>query len=87
MPASIVPPDMAVDADMAGGCAGPQPPCTGHMPSCAGHAGCIALSALPASPVLIAVVFAWTSLAWEPAPESLAGISLKPELSPPILAA
>jgi len=45
------------------------------------------VSALPTSPTAIAAAFEWTSLGYVLMPESLAGISVKPELSPPILAA
>jgi len=87
MPSSMASPQIAVSADMAGGCAGPQPPCTGHMPNCIDYLGCGTVSALPASPVAIAVVFEWTSLNYDFAPTPLFGISVKPELSPPILTA
>lgn len=87
LPSSMAIGQMGVSADMGGGCAGPQPPCTGHMPNCVDHVGCLTVSALPASPVLIAVTFEWTSLDYGSALESLSGRSPKPELSPPILAA
>ena len=86
MPSSMASPQIAVSADMAGGCAGPQPPCTGHMPNCVDHS-CITVSALPASPALIGVPVEWTSLDYILARQALAGISVKPELSPPILTA
>ena len=87
MPSSMAAAPITVSADMAGGCAGPQPPCTGHMPNCVDHLGCVTVSALPTSPASIAVPVEWTSLDYDLASESLAGISVKPELSPPILAA
>jgi len=87
LPPAISETQMTVRADMASGRARPQPPCTGHMPNCVDHVGCVTLSALPASPVLVAIAFEWTSLDYDLAPESLSGISVKPELSPPILAA
>jgi hypothetical protein len=87
MPPSMMPSDIGVSAEMADGCAGPQSPCTGHMPNCADHIGCVSVSALPTAPVSISVAFEWASLDYDLAPESLAGISVKPELSPPILAA
>jgi hypothetical protein len=90
--AQLIPPSMAepqtmVNADMAGGCAGPQPPCPGHLPNCLDHAGCIIVSALPASPTSIVVPVEWVGLDYDFAPQALAGISVEPELSPPILAA
>ena len=87
LPSSMAIGDMGVHTDMADGCAGPQPPCTGHMPNCVDHVGCVTVFALPASPISVAVAFEWVSLDYDRAPESLAGISVKPELSPPILAA
>jgi hypothetical protein len=87
MPSSVAHPDMGLRADMTGGDAGRQPPCTGHMPNCIDHLGCVTASALPAAPASVAVAFEWTTLDYDPAPELLAGISVKPELSPPILAA
>jgi hypothetical protein len=87
LPSSMATGEMGVRADMGGGCAGPQPPCTGHMPNCVDHVGCVTVSALLASPISVAVAFEWASLDYDRAPESLSGISVKPELSPPILAA
>ena len=87
VPSSVAHPDMGLCADMTGGDTGPQPPCTGNMPNCIDHLGCLTVSALPASTVAIAVVFEWTSLNYDFAPTSLSGMSVKPELSPPILAA
>ena len=87
MPSSMAAPQITASADTGGGCAGPQPPCAGHMPTCLDHGGCITVSALPPSPTSIAVPFEWTSLDYDFPPRALAGISVKPELSPPILAA
>jgi hypothetical protein len=87
LPSSMATGEMGVRADMGGECAGPQPPCTGHMPNCVDHVGCVTVSALPASPISVAVAFEWASPDYDRAPESLSGISVKPELSPPILAA
>ena len=92
LPISMAAPQMSATADMAGGCAGPQPPCTGHMPNghmpnCLDHGGCINASVVPVSPTTIAVPVEWTSLDYDLAPQALTGISVKPELSPPILMA
>jgi hypothetical protein len=87
MPSSIAASQMTMSADMVGGGAGPHPPCTGHMPNCSEHAGCIAVSALPVSPASVAVPVEWTSLDYQLALQALSGISVEPELSPPILAA
>ena len=87
MPSSMPDAQVTISAEMAGGCADPQPPCTGHTPNCVDHLGCITVSALPASPATITVPVEWTSLDYDLAPEARSGISVKPELSPPILAA
>jgi len=87
MPSSMAEPQMTASAQMGGGgCDGPKPPCTGHMPNCLDHGGCISVSVLPTSPATIAVPVEWTSLDYDLPPQPLAGISVKPELSPPILA-
>lgn len=86
MPSSMAAPQIVMQADMDGGCAGDKAPCTGHMPNCLDHGGCITVSVLPPLPTSIAVPVEWTSLAYDLAPQALAGISVKPELSPPILA-
>jgi len=87
LPSSMAAALITVSADMAGGCAGPQPPCTDHTPNCVDHLGCVTVSALPTSPASIAIAFEWTSLGYDLARESLTGISVKPELTPPILSA
>ena len=86
----LMPPSMAetvttVSTEM-GGCACPYPPCTGHMPNCLDHGGCISVSVLPTTPATIALSVEWTSLDCHLPPKLLAGISVKPELFPPILA-
>jgi hypothetical protein len=89
--AQLLPSSMAetttVSSGMTGCCDSPQSPCTGHMPNCLDHGGCISVSVLPTSPATIAVPVEWTLLAYDLAQQALAGISVKPELSPPILAA
>lgn len=87
MPISLAAPQMTVSTDMDGGSTGPHPPCTGHMPNCFDHGGCISASVVPVSPTTIAVPVEWTSLHYDIAPRALSGISVEPELSPPILAA
>jgi hypothetical protein len=90
--AQLLPPSMAADqmtvsADMAGGCAGHKALCSGQTPACVDHIGCITVSALLISPTSMGVPVEWKSLEYELAPQGLAGISVKPELAPPILAA
>jgi hypothetical protein len=85
-PVSMAQRDLAISAGLADGCAGSQSPCTGHMRTCADHVCCITVSALRPSLASVGMPFEWTSLYYPLAPESLSGISVKPELSPPILA-
>ena len=85
MPSSMAETVTTVSTEM-GGCACPYPPCTGHMPNCLDHGGCISVSVLPISPATIALPVEWTSLDYHLPPQPLAGISVKPELFPPILA-
>jgi len=54
------------------------------MPNCLDHGGCISVLVLPISPATIALPVEWTSLDYHLPPQPLAGISVKPELSPPI---
>jgi hypothetical protein len=87
MPASIAAPQMTVSADMASGSAGPQAPCKSHMPNCLEHGGCITVSALPASLISIALPVEWKSLDYDFARQAFTGLTVEPELSPPIFAA
>ena len=87
LPSAMAQAQMTASAGTAGGCDGPQPPCTGQTPSCVDHIGCITVSALPTSPTSIAVPVEWIVLDYDRTPDLLTGISVKPELSPPILAA
>ena len=84
-PSSMAETVTTVSTEM-GGCACPYPPCTGHMPNCLDHGGCISVSVLPTSPATIALPVEWRSLDYHLPPQLLAGISVKPELFPPILA-
>ena len=87
VPSGMAATQMGERADMAGSCAGQEPPGTGQMPTCIDHIGCLTVSALPASPLSPAIPFRWTSVAYRFSATPLCGISVKPELSPPILAA
>lgn len=87
VPCAVADANSAISTGNMSGCDGAQPPCTGHIPNCLEHGGCITMSALPASLDSVAVPVDWTSLDYNTVPESLAGISVEPELAPPILAA
>lgn len=74
-------------ADMSDGCS-TSAPCSDHrMPNCVGHLGCVVVPAIPVSATSVAVDFIGARLDYEVAPQALPGISVEPELSPPILAA
>jgi hypothetical protein len=68
-------------------CSATQPPCADHRSTCIDYLGCAAVPGVAASPALFAVVLEWTSPRYEPPRSTLSGISIEPELSPPILAA
>jgi len=87
LPFSMAEPQTTVSAEMGGGSPGPHPPCSGQMPDCFDHGGCISVSVLPTWPATVAVPVEWTPLVYSLAPQALSGISVKPELSPPIFAA
>jgi hypothetical protein len=87
VPSSMAMAEIDVRADMTGGCTAPDMPRTGHTPNCIDHLGCLAIPALPTSPASLAIAFRWTSVAYHFSATPLSGISVEPELSPPIPAA
>jgi hypothetical protein len=87
MPCSMARSDMPAGVGKMAGCADQHDRCGNHVPNCLDHVGCAAVTALPGAPISIAVAFAWAPLVYDPATASISGISVKPELSPPILLA
>jgi hypothetical protein len=90
--AQLVPSSMAetpapVSVGTAGCCDTPQPPCTGHLPNCLDHGGCVTIYALSVWAATLVLPVAWTALAFDRTRQALSGLSVKPELSPPILVA
>ena len=71
--------------DMAG-CADHAPVPVKHMPNCIDHYGCLTVQALPTSPALLVLPFQWVSVAYNVGAAPLLGLSIKPELTPPIVA-
>lgn len=74
-------------SDQMAGCTEPQAPPVKHMPNCIDHYGCLTVQALPTSPARLVVPFQWISVAYVVGATPLLGLSVKPELTPPILAA
>jgi hypothetical protein len=87
LPSSTALADISVRADMGAGCDEPKPLCPDHAPNCIDHYGCLTVPALPASPTSLTTPFRWISVAYAFVATPLLGHSIKPELSPPILAA
>ncbi|HEV2334131.1 MAG TPA: hypothetical protein VGS13_01410 [Stellaceae bacterium] len=77
----------SVRSDMAAGSTQPKAPCTDRAPVCTDHFGCVAALVVPTAPPSVAVALQWISLDYDLAVRPLRGISLKPDLSPPIPAA
>jgi hypothetical protein len=73
--------DMKADAMPAGA---PDMPCKGKIPDCTGSLGCAAFVDLAAGPQAAPAAVQWTEVAWSAAQPSLAGLTLEPELTPPI---
>jgi len=87
VPSGMAQTQMGERAGMTGSCGQQEHPGTGQMPTCIDHIGCLTVSALPASPLSPATPFRWTSVAYQFSATPLRGISVRPELSPPILTA
>lgn len=79
--------DMGARAGMSAASGLPEAPAPAHTPSCLQHLGCAATSALPNAPASPPTALRWTSVIYDSASNLLAGLSVEPELSPPILAA
>jgi hypothetical protein len=73
-------------SDQMAGCTEPQAPPVKHMPNCIDHYGCLTVQALPTSPAMLAVPVQWVSVAYAIGATPLLGLSIKPELTPPIFA-
>jgi hypothetical protein len=86
----MLPPNAAMAdpgrGDKMAGCTGPEAPPVKQMPNCIDRYGCLVVQALPVAPTLPAVPFRWISVAYAFGAAPLLGLSIKPELSPPILA-
>jgi hypothetical protein len=87
LPCKIAHADMGNCANTVAGGAVSKAPCTGDTPTCIDHFGCISVSAIPIAPASPPVSVPWTSVSYDVAAEALSGMSVEPELAPPILAA
>jgi hypothetical protein len=73
-------------SDEMAGCADHAPAPVKQMPNCIDHYGCLTVQALPTTPALLAEPFQWAAVAYEFGTAPLLGLSVKPELFPPITA-
>ena|SRR5579862_9929602 len=79
--------ETSMGADMAADAAQTKAPGSDRRPTCVDRLGCVGAPALPASPPSVGVTLQWISPDYDLATAPLSGISLKPDLSPPIPAA
>jgi hypothetical protein len=68
-------------------CDHPAAPCKGITPDCIDSMGCLMTVALPATQLSAPVPFKWDAVSYGFAVANFAGMTLRPELSPPILRA
>jgi hypothetical protein len=73
--------------DMSGDCDNPAPPCKGMTPACIVSMGCLMIVAVPAAPLAASVPFKWGTVSYASSVAPLDGVSIEPELFPPILRA
>jgi hypothetical protein len=62
-------------------------PCTDMTPSCIIDASCAFVVSLPAPNLALSASMSWARVAYVTASASLCGLSIKPDLTPPILPA
>ena len=65
---------------------GPVAPCKRATPTCVEHIGCVNVFAISASSARTGVLIQWREVRYDLAVSRLTGLSVAPELSPPILA-
>jgi hypothetical protein len=61
----------------------PKMPCNGKIPGCIGSIGCVAFGDFP-GPIAATSPVDWIVIAWSAGGPDLTGLSVEPELSPPI---
>lgn len=83
--AAIPQPSMTMsDVDMAKSDY-PNPPCKGMTPICIDSLGCVINIGVPAASPLASIPFEWGVVSYFFSLAALAGVSIEPELSPPII--
>lgn len=70
---------------MGGDCDQPADPCTGVTPDCIDSMGCASNTAAPVAPLADSAPLRWGAVRYFPLCAMSAGVSIKPEHSPPIL--
>lgn len=71
--------------DMGGDCDQPAGPCNGLTPDCIDSMGCLSNLAAPVAPLAVSAPFKWSAVSYFSSNAMQAGVSIKPEHSPPIL--
>ncbi len=59
-------------------------PCKSMVPACADMLGCVTVASLPVPAISAAVSLTWTSIAYRVGSDVQDGLSIKPDLGPPI---
>ena len=77
-------PAMSSTMDMGGDCDQPAPPCNGMTPDCMDSMGCFVNAAAPVAPLAVSEPLLWGDVSYFSLNAVPAGVSIKPEHSPPI---
>lgn len=62
-------------------------PCNGLTPACIDSVGCAVPTALPVPPLSASTMFEWVAATFTLPDNSMSGLSVEPDLTPPILRA
>ncbi len=77
-------PAMSSAMDMGGNCDQPAVPCKGLTPDCINIIGCVINAAAPVAPLAVSEPLLWGDVSYFSLDAVPAGVSIKPEHSPPI---
>jgi hypothetical protein len=86
-PVSIDKPAMSMAGMDMSDCNHPTPPCQGMTPACIDSMGCLMTVAVPPAPVAPPTPFKWGAVIYSLSVTTLIGVTIEPELFPPILRA